>query len=322
MAMKRRPWRMLAPLAVVLVLAILWSIYWAVASSKLKDAYAEAERNLAGQGVSLACGAADWGGYPFRIERDCNSPRLAFNSPWGPVDISAQRLIMAVQAYNPRHAVALLDGATTFRGPAIEEISHARALASLKFASDDDWEVSVELPRIAVPELGSANLLVAHARVTPSGSADLALSAEKLDIAIGRGVKLAIDAADLTASLPKEALAPDIARYLASSGKEITIANVAARQGGLAITGSGTVMVDSSGYVSGRIPLRINRIDLLFEIVKQVADLSDDDAAAARTFIELLPKGEGASAPQIALIAKDRKLYWGPFKLTDLQPLF
>src|SRR5947207_4598107 len=136
----RRPARMLAPLATVLVIAAAWLIYWAVASAAIKQAYADGERRLAADGVSLACDEARWGGFPFRIERSCRAPKLAIDEPDRHIDISAASFLWVIQAYDPRHAVALLDGPTTVRGVELGEIRHQRAMASLSGSGADNWQ--------------------------------------------------------------------------------------------------------------------------------------------------------------------------------------
>jgi hypothetical protein len=318
---RRRPWRMLAPLATVLMLAALWTIYWTVASVAIKNAYADAERRLAANGVTLVCDDAQWSGFPFRVERWCRAPKVSLHEAGGRVDVSAADLLLAVQAYNPRHAIALLDGPTVVGGAMAGEIRHERALASLKFSSDESWQASIELPKLVVEPMGSAGRLLLSARMVEKGNADLALSAEKLDLKLADGKDLPIDALDATATLPGEALSEDVLRYLSRTGKVIAITGVSAKQGELAITGSGEIAIDREGYLTGRIPTHINHVDLLFDIVKRLVHLSDEDAQAAKTIIGLLQQGN-AGDTELDLIAKDHKLYWGPFKLTKLTPLF
>jgi hypothetical protein len=57
-------------------------------------------------------------------------------------------------------------------------------------------------------------------------------------------------------------------------------------------------------------------------MIQPVAKLSDSDVATAKTFIGLLQKGSGSKEVLLDVIAKDRKLYFGPFKIARLQPLF
>ena len=110
-------------------------------------------------------------------------------------------------------------------------------------------------------------------------------------------------------------------KYFAATGKSVVITSLSMRQGELSLAGAGTLGVDQSGYPSGRIAFRIKRIDLLFENVKAIAHLSEEDAHTAKIFVDLLKNGSTDDS-QIDLIAKDGKLYWGPFKVAELRPLF
>jgi hypothetical protein len=320
-ARPRRPWRMLLPLAAVLTIAALWLIYWTVASTAIENAYGEAERDLAAKGITIACREAGWGGFPFRVERTCQAPGISIRRNGADIGFSASALLMAVQAYDPRHAIALLDGPTMLRGLTVGEVRHDRALASLRFSASDAWQASLELPKLAVDGMGSAGRLLVNARQSGNPDVDLALSAETLDIVLDRDSKLAIDRFEIVANLSRDLLTEDIAPTLSRTGKTVSIATIFAKQGELTVTGSGMIGIDGEGYLAGRIPTRINRADLLFDLVRRLVHLSDDDAAAAKTIVDLLQKGAGGDT-ELDLIAKNRKLYWGPFKLADLHPLF
>ena len=65
---------MFLPLAIVLLLAVLWSGYWFVASGIARDRLAAERAKLAAQGLTLACTEEGWGGYPFHCEFSCRSP--------------------------------------------------------------------------------------------------------------------------------------------------------------------------------------------------------------------------------------------------------
>src|SRR4051812_41534149 len=106
----RRPWRMLAPIATVLVLAVLWCVYWVIASAAVRAAYAEGVRRLSSDGISVTCGETRWGGFPFRVEYDCSAPKVTITRGSEPVVISAADVLVVIQIWDPRHAVALLDG--------------------------------------------------------------------------------------------------------------------------------------------------------------------------------------------------------------------
>ena len=312
---------MLAPLATVSVIAAAWLIYWLVASAAIKQAYGGGERRLAADGVSLSCDEAEWGGFPFRVEQSCRAPKVTIDEPGRRFDISAAKILWVVQAYDPRHAVLLLDGPTMIRGLGLGEIHHDRALASFRSSADETWQASIEFPKIAVEQWGEAGRLLMHARASGNGNVDLALAADKLNVTLAGGAALPIDSLEIETTLPQTAIRENVARFLSRKGGTIAVTNVSAQQGELVVRGSGTVGIDGEGYLTGQIATRISRVDLLFEIVKRFARISNGDAAAAKAIIGLLNKGNSGNAA-LDLIAKDHKLYWGPFKLAELRPLF
>ena len=71
-----RSWKMFLPLGGVVLLGLLWTGYWFVASAIAKDRVAQERAALAAIGLELACAEEGWGGYPFHFEFSCTSPRL------------------------------------------------------------------------------------------------------------------------------------------------------------------------------------------------------------------------------------------------------
>jgi hypothetical protein len=313
---------MVAPLATVLVLAVLWCVYWVIASAVVRTAYAEGVRRLSSDGIAISCGETRWGGFPFRVEHDCSAPRVMMTRGNETVVISATDALVVVQIWDPRHAVALLDGPTELSGPGPEEIRHGRAVASLKMSLDRTWQASVEVPNVIVEPIAKAQRILLHARDRGGATVDVAMSAAALELRLSDGARLPLAAVAISASLPRDALEHDITHYLARTGREIVIDSVSAEQGDLKITGSGKIGIDAEGYVEGRIATSTSRIDLLLDLIGPIARLKPEDVRTAKTFLGLLQTGSGSSATAIDVIAKDRKLYLGPFKIADLEPLF
>ena len=82
-------------------------------------------------------------------------------------------------------------------------------------------------------------------------------------------------------------------------------------------SGSGSVGLDNVNRLSGKLDTQTNDLDGLLTILSPHLQLTEDKKAGLRAMLGLL--GNEARAP---LIAKDGILYLGPFKLTELQPLY
>src|SRR3954468_17645130 len=174
---RRSPWRIAAPLATVLVLAVLWCVYWLVASTAVKTGYAHGLRRLSSRGIAVTCAETRWGGFPFRVEQDCRSPKVMITRSTRPVVVSAADALFVIQIYDPRHAIALLDGPTKLSGTVPGQIQHGRALASLNVALDRTWQASVEVPDVVVDPIVRAERVMVHARDKGGGMVGLAASA-------------------------------------------------------------------------------------------------------------------------------------------------
>jgi len=310
----KRPWPIILTFAGIVLLVAGWCAYWFIASGFARATFDRELAKLAQQGVSLDCKAANWGGFPFRFERDCLQPRLAVEND----EVEAQRLLLVIQAYMPNRAVALLDGPiVTSSGLTI---THERAIASARYSGERDWLASLELPKLGAPPYGRADRLLLSARDTGGERIDVAADATLAEALIGPGILVKADQAALNANLPREALGRDLLAFLAESGQKAGIVDLTLKKGGLAITASGEVGLTAQGQLDGNLKTTTNRLDLLMDELKQNFGLSDKDAQTFTTMIGLLQPGKTTDVT-LDLIAKDGKLYWGPVKLTDLPPL-
>jgi len=102
------PLKMLAPLIVFAIIASAWSFYWYVALGKAERKLAALETGYA----SLNCSNRSWGGYPFRVHFDCTGLRTTVEG----VDITAVKLRLIGQAWNPNHIIGALFGPVGVKG--------------------------------------------------------------------------------------------------------------------------------------------------------------------------------------------------------------
>lgn len=310
----KRPWPFILTFAAVVLLAAGWCAYWFVASSFARETFEAELAKLARQGVTLDCKAVDWGGFPFRFERDCVAPKLTTPDE----EAEAQRLLLVVQAYMPNRAVALLDGpVVTSSGLTI---THDRAMASARYSGERDWLASLELPKLQASPYGRADRLLLSARDTGTDRIDVALDATAAEALLGPGTLLKVDQALLNANLPRAALGQDLLTYLARSGEKIGVVEVALKKGDLTLKATGEIGITAQGQIDGNLKTTTNRLDLLMDELKQNFGLSEKDAQTFATMIGLLQPGKTADVT-LDLIAKDGKLYWGPVKLTELPPV-
>lgn len=313
-AMPKRPWPIILTVIGIVVFAIAWCIYWFAASSFARDTFDSELAKLARQGVTLDCKAVNWGGFPFRFERDCIMPRLTAENE----EVEAQRLLLVIQAYMPNRAIALLDGPVVTRSGLT--ITHERAIASARYSGERDWRASLELPKVSAPPYGRADRLLLSARDTGGERIDVAGDATMAEVLLGPGTLLKVDEAALNANLPRAALGRDLLAYLAQSGDKVGIVEIALKKGDLTLKATGEIGITAQGQIAGHLKTTTNRLDLLMSELEQNFGLSEKDAQTFTTMIGLLQPGKTTDVT-LDLIAKDGKLYWGPVKLTELPPV-
>lgn len=314
-AMPKRPWAIYLTFLAILVLVVAWCIYWLAGSSYMRKTFESELQNLQQRNVTLDCKALNWGGFPFRFERDCLSPKLTIGSD----EVAAQRLLLVLQAYMPNRAVALLDGPVVTNSGLT--ITHERAMASARIWGEHDWQASLELPKVKASPLGSADYLLLSARDTGAEKLDVAATAKIAEALLGPGTLLKLDEAEFVGTLPREAIARDMLRRLGQSGKTVGVDTLRLKKGDLVMTAKGEVGVTAQGLVNGHLATTTSRLDLLMNELKQTFGLSDKDAQTFATMIGLLQPGKTTDI-KLDLIAKDGKLYWGPVKLTEIPPVF
>lgn len=297
-----RPWRMFLPLAIVLLLAGLWSVYWFIASGIAEDRLASERQRLAAQGVTLACIEERWGGYPFRFEFSCTSPWITYA---GKAEARSTKLLMVALAYAPWQVAALLDGPTNLSAPGLmpTEITHEKALAAVTL--DTSWQpsLSVEVPTVSSDALGKAEKLMLFTRPSASGGIDLALEGSGISYLPEGKPPVMLDSARMRGTLT-----PD--RVFRLDSFELS-------QGELRYWGSGSLALDADRRISGQIDTETNDLQALLAVAGPQLGISDGKLANLRTMLGLL--GEGAKA---SIIAKDGTLYVGPFQVAELTPLY
>jgi hypothetical protein len=297
-----RSWRMLLPLAAVLLLALLWTVYWFIAAGVAQSRFAEERGKLAAQGITLACAGEAWGGYPFHFEFTCNSPVLRLEDR---AEVASSELLLAALAYAPWQIVALLDGPSAFGGKDISPLTaeHQRAIAALTF--DREWRlnVSAEIPALDVQELGTAARVMLHTRPSGAGGTDIAVSAKDVLFQPPGTPPLSIGEGELLGTL--------------SLDRSLNIERLSLQQQEVRYWGTGKLALDTAHRPSGRLDTQTNDLNGLLDLLDPHLQLTDEQKAGLRSMLGLL--GSEAKAP---LIAREGVLYLGPFKLAELKPLY
>lgn len=293
---------MLLPLAAVILLGLLWTVYWVVAMDLAREEFAGQRERWGREGWHLACREESWGGYPFRFEYLCDSAEISKGT-----EISARSgtLRLVALAYKPWHVLALLDGPTLFaaRGSPVQEVVHDRILASLRFGDDRNWTVSVEIPQSDTTGWASWDEMNVHVRTAPQGAHDVAVSVKGLLIVTEAAEPLRIDEGVLRGTL--------------DASYRLAVERIDLRHRGIACRGTGELSLDSGHRPQGRLATETNDLPGLMNLLEPHLSLNDRQRGNLRMLAGLM----GQTA-RIDLVAQDGAFFVGPLKVAELVPLY
>lgn len=104
-------------LFIVLALVAGWTGFWKFASDKAQEAIEGWRGREAKAGRIYNCGSQTVGGYPFRIEVNCERASALFRSNQPPVELKASSLVVLAQVYQPGLLISEYHGPLTIGEP-------------------------------------------------------------------------------------------------------------------------------------------------------------------------------------------------------------
>lgn len=360
MPQSRSLFRAFWPLALVLVIAAIWCTYWYIAREKAKQSFATYVEKNQRAGIAIACSEERWAGFPFRFELHCNSLQVVSTKRALPFVFSTAELHAVALAYNPFHLIAEMQGPfslTTLPGTqdaTVISSSGKPMTASIKvklnpnradqvsiLANDQTGTVTHAGQTDGTPPtpytLQHFNLHSRFADAPVDGVApfDFDISLEQLVYGPDRSTlfgkqPLRIDKASTNATITAlpykggQSFA-ERARRWQDGGGELTIHALKSVSNFLTGTAKGALKLDTEGRLNGKLEWTVSGFDDLMARLRTAGVIEENAAAAADTLLTLLGKADPkAEIPGLKLktILKEGKLYFGPFKIAVVPPLF
>ncbi|HKS86677.1 MAG TPA: DUF2125 domain-containing protein [Pseudolabrys sp.] len=258
----------------LLVLAAAWTGFWRFAAGKAQETIDGWLAREAKAGRIYSCGSQTIGGFPFRIEVNCDGASALFRSSQTPIELKARSLVVVAQVYQPGLIISEYHGPLTLGEPGKQPdlVVHWKlAQSSVRGTPAAPQRVSLVFDNPAVDRMTSGtqqNVLRAkhieiHGRIVEGSAAsnpviEVALrldqaSAEALSPAAARPI-------DATATATLRGLSdfspkPWPARFkeIQAANGRIDITEARVQQGEILAVGSGTLSINSGGQLEGQL---------------------------------------------------------------------
>jgi hypothetical protein len=281
LAPRRSPYRMLIPLAVVVLLGCVWSGLWLYASYVAEQTLNGWREREAAVGRIHTCAAQTIGGYPFRIEVRCTEPMVEIRNIQPAMAIKGADVMIVAQVWDPTLLISELTGPLTVSENDRPTASGTWALgqASLRGLPSAPERISIVFDKLNLARAtgtGMESIMQAdhaeiHGRIAAGSTAsdpvlDVVLNLVKTTAPVlGSYTRAPIDA-DIVGTLhglkdltPKPW--PERLRELQAANGYIEIAKARVAQGDVIAVTSGTLKLTARGRLDGELRVTVANLD-------------------------------------------------------------
>lgn len=309
-------------LFIVLALIAGWSGFWKFAAGKAQETIDGWRAREAKAGRIYNCGSQTVGGFPFRIEVNCDDASALFRSNQPPVELKTGSLVVVAQVYQPGLLIAEFRGPLTLGDPGKSPdfaVDWKLAQSSVRGTPQAPSRASLVFDQPVVDRLSGAdrqNVLRAkhieiHGRMAEGSAAnkpviEVALqldqaSAPSLHPAAIRPVDANVTA--LLRGLNDFAPKPWSVRFreIQAAGGRIDVTNARVQQGEILAVGGGSLSLNANGHLEGQIRVTIAGLEQFLAAIgaqQRVQNMPNMDKLAGA--LDRLAPGLGEVARQQA----------------------
>jgi hypothetical protein len=279
---RRRNWRYIILLVLFAAMFGGWSWLWHFDAGKAEAAIDGWRAREAKSGRVYSCDSQTIGGYPFRIEVNCNRASALFRGTQPPLEIKSSGILIAAQIYQPTLLISEFHGPLTIADPGKPPdfvVNWKLARSSVRGTPAAPERVSLVFDRPVVDRVSNGNpqhLLLAkhieiHGRIAEGSAAnkpviEVALQLEQTSApGFHPAAETPIDA-DITAVLrglndfaPKPW--PVRFRELQAAGGQVEITQARLQQGETIAVGSGSLSLNPSGRLQGQLRVTVTGVE-------------------------------------------------------------
>lgn len=259
-----------------------WSWLWYFAAGKAQTTIDGWRAREAKSGRLYTCGSQSIGGYPFRIEVNCEQADVIFRGSTPPIEVKARGILIAAQIYQPTLLISEFHGPLTISDSGKSPdfvVNWKLAQSSVRGTPVSPERVSLVFDRPVVDRVSGGNqqhvLQARHAEIhgrivegsavnNPVIEAVLRLEQASMPI-VHPAAERPVDAdiAALLRGLHDFAPKPWPVRFreLQAAGGKIDITQMRLQQGDTIVVGSGALTLNSSGRLEGQLRVTVAGIE-------------------------------------------------------------
>jgi hypothetical protein len=329
MPARRRRWPIYLPLALVGVLAALWTAAWFAIAARAPDAIAQWRAREAGAGILFGCGTQSIAGFPFRIEVRCSDPSVELADTAPPLAFKAADALFAWQVYQPALVIGEFTAPLALgeRGKAASYLARwSLAEASIRASLDGLERVSIVSDHPSVdrrdggegssvnpsvtPSVFKADHVELHGRRVAGSPADNpavdlvlrlnASSAPGLHPALAEPLDADVTGVltGVTAMAPKPW--PVVFKQWQAHGGSLEISKARLQQGDVVAVGAGTLSLTARGGLNGQLQVTIVDLAKLLQELGIDRIVTQGDIGSAFDALDRMVPGLGAVVRQNA----------------------
>jgi hypothetical protein len=275
---RRRTGRYITLLILIAALFGGWSWLWYYSAGKAEATIDGWRAREAKEGRIFACGSQMTGGYPFRIEVNCDRASALIRSNQPPVEITASGILVAAQIYQPTLLISEFHGPLTIADPgqAPHIVANWKlAQSSVRGTPAAPERVSLVFDRPVVDRVSGGNpqhVLLAkhieiHGRIAEGSAFDHPVIEAVLRLDHGSAPEFhpaTVEPIDANVTAVLRGLTnfsakpwPERFRELQATGGRIDVTQARLQQGETIAVGNGSLTLDPNGQLQGQLRVTI-----------------------------------------------------------------
>jgi hypothetical protein len=285
---RRSAWRIVAPVAVVVGLAIVWCGLWYYAAGVANRTLAGWIASEAAAGRVYTCGSEGVGGFPFSIQVRCVQAAATFKSAQPQIDLAANDITFTAQVWRPTELVGDVVGPVTVAAPGqapslVANWSSARMRVDGLPPNPEAISVNVERPHLDRGAGGGAG--TSGATLFTADSANLVARIVSGSIKNNPVIDITLHFVSAAAPTLHPALAEPLRgdvevvvrgfkdleqkplaqrlRELQAAGGSIELKTLRLQRADAIVVGSGTVKVNANGRLDGLLQVAVYGLDAI-----------------------------------------------------------